>query len=157
MPEANAMSVLRDSEGMPSVGTDFLFRSTEILEDGSEDTAEFGQCIIVEETGSVEYDYDSSVINTCDSSALALEPMSASRIYNAPTPCSLTGRSPGSAIANTKVTGSAPIRPRPVRSFRRSKPSLRMIEGIFPSDRAAGSSDASSWSSIRTGHPPGPS
>ncbi|MBU2959144.1 conjugal transfer protein TraN [Paracoccus sp. 1_MG-2023] len=84
--EANAMSVLRDSEGMPSVGTDFLFGSTEILEDGSEDTAEFGQCIIVEETGSVEYDYDSSVINTCDSSALALEPMSASRIYNGPHP-----------------------------------------------------------------------
>lgn len=84
--EANAMSVLRDSEGMPAVGTDFLFRSTEILDDGSEQVAEFGECIIVQQTDTVEYNYDNSVINTCDTSGLDLSPMSAGRVYNGPKP-----------------------------------------------------------------------
>lgn len=83
--EANAMSVLSDSEGLPSVsGQDFLFRSREVLGENSMETAEFGQCIITQETGQVDYTYDNSVINTCDTFALNVEPMTAERTYNGP-------------------------------------------------------------------------
>ena len=85
--EANAMSVLRSSEGLPSVsGQDFLFRSREVLGEGSTETAEFGECIIRQETGQVDYSYDNSVINTCDSFALSVAPMTAERTYNGPRP-----------------------------------------------------------------------
>lgn len=81
------MSVLSDSEGLPSVsGEEFLFRSLEVLEKGSKETAEFGECIIVRETDQVEYTYDNTFINTCDTSGLELKAMTAQRNYYGPKP-----------------------------------------------------------------------
>jgi len=83
--EASAFEVLRGTRNTPSISAEnFLLRSREILADGSEDTAEFGQCVIQQVTGSTTYEYDDTVIESCDTSAVDVSPMEAQRIYRGP-------------------------------------------------------------------------
>lgn len=83
--EAAAVEVLNQSVGAPSVSAqEFLLTSREILADGSESTAEFGECIIQQVTGTNTYTYDNSETESCDTLGYNQTPMYASRIYNGP-------------------------------------------------------------------------
>lgn len=85
--ESNAMSVLGTSQGIPSVSAEaFLLSSRNLLQNGPAIKGQFGECIITPQTSSVEYSYDSTQINTCDTLALDLSPMTAARSYNGPNP-----------------------------------------------------------------------
>lgn len=83
--EASAVEVLNQSVGVPSVSAQsFLLASRELLADGTESTAEFGECIITHVTGTNTYTYDNSETETCDTLGYDPTPMYASRIYNGP-------------------------------------------------------------------------
>ena len=83
--EAAAIELLRGSMRTPSVaGHSWLTPGRDLLTEADGGTAEFGECIIRQETGEIPYTYDGTTTETCDTLAIDTTATSATRAYTGP-------------------------------------------------------------------------
>jgi hypothetical protein len=83
--EAAAIELLRGSMRTPSVaGQSWLTPGRDLLTEADGGTAEFGECIIRQETGEIPYTYDGTTTETCDTLAIDTTATSATRAYTGP-------------------------------------------------------------------------